>query len=96
MSGFQWAVEHCSSVQFVAFSDDDMYVSTKNLLRFIRNPSNYPTQEPLPRVVQGIEHRERSLKQEIALATQEEEDEELNDVSNLSQDSKLYAGVCVF
>ena len=92
MSGFKWAVEHCPSVQFVAFSDDDMYVSTKNLLRFIRNPSNYPEEEPLPRIVQGIEHRERSLKQEIVSATLEEEEEEIHDFSNLNQDSKLYAG----
>ncbi|EFX64346.1 hypothetical protein DAPPUDRAFT_66289 [Daphnia pulex] len=40
MSGFKWAVEHCSPVQFVAFSDDDMYVSTKNLLRFFNEASN--------------------------------------------------------
>jgi beta-1,3-galactosyltransferase / beta-1,3-N-acetylglucosaminyltransferase len=92
MSGFKWAVEHCSSVKFVAFSDDDMYVSTKNLLRFVRNPSTYPEEEQLPRVVQGIEHRERSLKQEIVVAAQGEE--EFNDASNLNENLKLYAGVC--
>lgn len=94
MSGFKWAVEHCSPVQFVAFSDDDMYVSTKNLLRFVRNPSTYPEEEEqLPRIVQGIEHRERSLKQEIVLATQ---GEEFNQASNLNGNLKLYAGVCFY
>uniref|UniRef100_T1J2D0 Hexosyltransferase n=1 Tax=Strigamia maritima TaxID=126957 RepID=T1J2D0_STRMM len=42
MQGFKWAVEKCSSAEYFMFSDDDMYVSTKNVLRFIRNPMNYP------------------------------------------------------
>ena len=29
MSGFKWAVEHCSKAQYVLFSDDDMYISMK-------------------------------------------------------------------
>ncbi|KAG8201825.1 hypothetical protein JTE90_027305 [Oedothorax gibbosus] len=38
--GFKWVVEHCPKAQFIMFSDDDMYISTKNLLKFIRNPFN--------------------------------------------------------
>lgn len=42
MTGFRWAVEHCPRSRFYAFVDDDYYVSAKNVLRFIRNPVNYP------------------------------------------------------
>ncbi|XP_014612477.1 PREDICTED: beta-1,3-galactosyltransferase brn [Polistes canadensis] len=42
MMGFKWAVKYCSNSKFYMFVDDDMYVSVKNVLRFIRNPTNYP------------------------------------------------------
>jgi len=42
MVGFKWAVTICPNSKFYMFSDDDMYVSTKNVLRFIRNPTQYP------------------------------------------------------
>lgn len=42
MLGMRWIVERCSLVQFVMFADDDMYVSAKNTLRFLRNPQQYP------------------------------------------------------
>lgn len=42
MIGFKWAVQHCPNSKFYMFSDDDMYVSTKNVLSFIRNPTQYP------------------------------------------------------
>lgn len=42
MIGFKWAVNFCDNSQFYMFVDDDFYVSTKNVLRFIRNPTNYP------------------------------------------------------
>lgn len=42
MSGFQWAKEYCANAKFYMFVDDDYYVSTKNVLRFIRYPTNYP------------------------------------------------------
>lgn len=42
MMGFEWAVKFCSNGQFFMFVDDDYYVSTKNVLRFIRNPTDYP------------------------------------------------------
>lgn len=40
--GFKWAVENCPNSKFYMFVDDDFYVSTKNILRFIRNPLHYP------------------------------------------------------
>lgn len=42
MVGFKWAVTLCPNSKFYMFSDDDMYISTKNVLRFIRNPTQYP------------------------------------------------------
>lgn len=87
VSGFKWAVEHCPSVQYVVFSDDDMYLSTKNVLRFVNNPSNYPDQVSAP-IVKDVEHRERSLKQEMAPAT-----ENIGNLNGELEDKKLYAGI---
>lgn len=42
MMGFKWVVKHCSNSKFYMFSDDDMYISVKNALRFVRNPAKYP------------------------------------------------------
>nr|CAG4651878.1 EOG090X07IA [Triops cancriformis] len=42
MMGFRWAVQHCPNARFVLFADDDMYISVRNLLLFLRNPWKYP------------------------------------------------------
>lgn len=42
MVGFKWAAKFCPNSQFYMFVDDDYYVSTKNVLKFVRNPTNYP------------------------------------------------------
>lgn len=42
MMGLRWAIEYCPRSRFFMFVDDDFYVSTKNVLRFLRNPINYP------------------------------------------------------
>lgn len=42
MMGLRWGVEHCPKARFYMFVDDDYYVSTRNLLRFLRNPVDYP------------------------------------------------------
>lgn len=42
MSGIRWAVEYCSSARFYMFVDDDYFVSTKNVLRYVKNPIHYP------------------------------------------------------
>jgi hypothetical protein len=42
MMGFKWAITWCRNSKFYMFSDDDIYISTKNVLRFIRNPTQYP------------------------------------------------------
>ena len=43
MMGFKWAVTVCPKARFYMFVDDDFYVSTKNVLAFIRSPFKYPT-----------------------------------------------------
>jgi len=42
LMGLRWCVEHCPTARFYMFVDDDYYVSTKNLLNFVRNPVGYP------------------------------------------------------
>lgn len=42
MMGFKWAIEFCPLARYFMFVDDDFYISTKNVLRFLRNPINYP------------------------------------------------------
>nr|CAH7728160.1 unnamed protein product [Callosobruchus chinensis] len=42
MMGIEWASKYCSKANFYMIVDDDYYVSTKNVLRFIRYPTNYP------------------------------------------------------
>lgn len=42
MMSFKWLAKYCANAKFYMFVDDDVYVSVKNVLRFIRNPANYP------------------------------------------------------
>lgn len=42
MTAMRWAVENCQSAKFFTFVDDDYYVSTKNLLRYLNDPIHYP------------------------------------------------------
>lgn len=48
MMGIKWAVTFCSHSKFYFFSDDDMYISTKNVLKFLRNPLEYPQYLEIP------------------------------------------------
>ena len=40
--GLRWAVESCPKSRFYMFVDDDYFVSTRNVLAYLRNPVNYP------------------------------------------------------
>uniref|UniRef100_A0A2P2I6P5 Hexosyltransferase n=1 Tax=Hirondellea gigas TaxID=1518452 RepID=A0A2P2I6P5_9CRUS len=42
MMGLNWAFNFCAKVKYLLFVDDDYYVSTRNILRFLRDPNNYP------------------------------------------------------
>ncbi|XP_055382428.1 beta-1,3-galactosyltransferase brn [Condylostylus longicornis] len=61
MMGFQWAVKYCLRSEFFMFVDDDYYVSTKNVLRFIRYPTKYP--EYLEAADEALRKLARRLKQ---------------------------------
>ena len=41
LMGFQWAFKFCDKSDYYLFVDDDYYVSTKNLLLFLKSPSKY-------------------------------------------------------
>ncbi|XP_044759994.1 beta-1,3-galactosyltransferase brn-like [Coccinella septempunctata] len=46
MTGLKWASEICSqNVEYFMFVDDDYYVSTKNILKFLNDPYTYPGTE---------------------------------------------------
>ncbi len=59
-------------IQFIVFADDDMYLSAKNVLRFVRQPFVYPQDDDQPILSRGVEHRERSLKQQLDVAQHSE------------------------
>lgn len=42
MMGQHWAYHNCASANYFFFVDDDYYVSTRNMLRFLKDPKNYP------------------------------------------------------
>lgn len=80
MSGFQWAMKYCKNAKFYMFVDDDYYVSTKNVLRFIRFPTNYPNylKEPLGNIYNLIHTQHRQLLQGVDFS--------------LADDVRLYTG----
>lgn len=43
MMGLHWAFTYCKDASYFFFADDDYYISTRNVLRFLRDPVNYPT-----------------------------------------------------
>ncbi|XP_012533399.2 beta-1,3-galactosyltransferase brn [Monomorium pharaonis] len=55
---FKWLIKYCPNSKFYMFVDDDMYVSVKNVMTFIRNPANYPFYLMESRKVYSIHKRE--------------------------------------
>ena len=41
LMGLRWAYENCINAKYFLFIDNDYYLSVKNLLLFLRNPSKY-------------------------------------------------------
>ncbi|CAH1966012.1 unnamed protein product [Acanthoscelides obtectus] len=78
MMGLEWASKYCSKASFYMIVDDDYYVSTKNVLRFIRYPSNYPDYLIHPMTNIQILLKQRHIQQ-------------LDDLE-LPDDARLYAG----
>lgn len=44
---FKWLMDTCLNSKFYMFVDDDMYVSIRNILKFIRDPVHYPKERDL-------------------------------------------------
>ena len=86
--GLKWAKHHCSNARFYMFVDDDYYVSTRNVLRFLRNPANYPQYLQNPTInfddvqQQNQAFKSRGLNQLVDF--------------DLPQDVELYAGYVLF
>ena len=82
LMGLRWAVEQCPTARFYFFVDDDYYVSTRNVLRFLRNPVNYPgyLEEPILNFdeIQENQHHGRKLAQMVDF--------------DIPEDVKLFAG----
>lgn len=92
MMGFKWAVTFCPNSKFYMFSDDDMYISTKNVLRFIRNPTQYPEYLATPVVtLKEVKRVQRSFSdREISSMRKEERSFELENVAVQSGGQKLH------
>ncbi|XP_018567208.1 beta-1,3-galactosyltransferase brn [Anoplophora glabripennis] len=56
MMGMQWVIKFCPDSKFYLFADDDYYISTKNVLRFLRFPTKYPQylKEPMANVESSL------------------------------------------
>lgn len=42
MTGMRWATTYCPRAKFYLFVDDDYFISIRNMLKFLKNPSRYP------------------------------------------------------
>ncbi|KAF4526801.1 hypothetical protein B566_EDAN016628 [Ephemera danica] len=91
MMGIKWARKYCPQSKFYFFSDDDMYVSTKNVLRFVRNPTRYPEylEDPVVSLTKSkqnhgilLHNENRQLKQVLDF--------------ELPEEVRLYAGNVMF
>ncbi|KAJ8670288.1 hypothetical protein QAD02_001547 [Eretmocerus hayati] len=65
MIGFKWVMKYCSNSKFFMFVDDDMYVSVKNILRFLRNPAFYPEYLTDAVKLRDVEHLKNRFKRSI-------------------------------
>lgn len=85
------------------FLDDDMYISTKNVLRFIQNPFNYPDYDDggvKTRDLKSKDHRQPTLRQHQAPPADDEKGDRLESLfyggigngTAKKQDLKIYAG----
>nr|CAD7415580.1 unnamed protein product [Timema poppensis] len=101
LMGFNWAMRYCTNSRFYMFADDDMYISTKNVLRFLRNPTQYPKYLETPVIALPV-HRSKQLKEFISENKDDKNvysnylsyNRKLNQVIDfeLSDDVKLFAG----
>ncbi|EAT48595.1 AAEL000383-PA [Aedes aegypti] len=67
MMGFRWAVSYCPRAKFYMFADDDFYISSKNLLKYVRNPLPRDVKLFSGFVFRSAPHRHRSSKWYVSL-----------------------------
>lgn len=68
MSGLRWVNDFCQNARYTLFVDDDMYISVKNLLTFISNPSaNSPREQNLKRTNNSLASIVQHLKNNTSL-----------------------------
>nr|CAG4645574.1 EOG090X07IA [Lynceus sp. MCZ IZ 141354] len=95
MMGLKWVVNFCPEAKFVVLADDDMYISTKNMLKFIRDPFQYSDSsdaEEESRERNEV-HRDRSLKRvQRNVLEISGNNSHLNLDTMLPDDHRLYAG----
>ncbi|XP_063985166.1 beta-1,3-galactosyltransferase brn [Diachasmimorpha longicaudata] len=84
MIGFKWAYNHCRNSKFYMFVDDDIYVSVKNVLRFIRNPAYYPEYLKDPnRLVKRASGRQRNEADHYDTVATPEDNDALMDMEGI-------------
>ncbi|XP_014279535.1 beta-1,3-galactosyltransferase brn [Halyomorpha halys] len=86
MMGMKWAVTKCNRSKFYFFSDDDMYVSTKNVLRFVRNPLEYPYYLEVPFTSYDNQNKQNENSKQVG---------QIYDIE-LPGNAELYAGYMFF
>uniref|UniRef100_A0A0P4VUJ4 Hexosyltransferase n=3 Tax=Rhodnius TaxID=13248 RepID=A0A0P4VUJ4_9HEMI len=86
LMAMKWVLDHCNKAKFYFFSDDDMYVSTKNVLRFVRNPIEYPGYLEVP-----VKSVQLSDQEENPAYLHGKEIKTIVDIE-LRDDNELYAG----
>lgn len=95
MMALKWAMEYCQSSRFYFFADDDFYISTKNVLRFLRNPVNYPAYLEIP-IDTMNDHNDNRLRRQVKGDAQSTR--KLNQVLDidLPEDVRLFTGFVFF
>jgi hypothetical protein len=85
LMGLRWLMESCPNFRFVLLVNDGMYVSVKNLLKFVRHPAEYPQyweqqkerdQEKINKILQEEENFKASNQHKLvkrALSTIDED-----------------------
>jgi beta-1,3-galactosyltransferase / beta-1,3-N-acetylglucosaminyltransferase len=91
----RWCKETCIRSKFYLFVDDDYYVSTKNVLAFLRNPINYPEyledyKEQLRKLSQRRLQEKKTKNDSVEIFTRNLLNWNLN--MELPSDVRLFAG----
>ncbi|XP_050671164.1 beta-1,3-galactosyltransferase brn-like isoform X1 [Leptidea sinapis] len=67
MMSFRWLYEHCPTADFYLFTDDDMYISARNLLEYVKSDTKDKKDLFAGYVFESIPQRFRSSKWRVSL-----------------------------